>query len=139
MATRMIAALALTALLGSGGLWAWSNYCEDYQLCYPDCRVAANGVEYWKTLPPVTGTSDWVAARASPGSECLALLSVMREKYPGKQVAIDFVNLANERKPAPFYQYDCTFDIKEPVFNLARNAECQATSTTPTPTIHFGG
>ena len=126
MARRVIALLTLTALLGGGGLWAWSNYCEDYGLCYPACRVASNGVEYWKTLPPVSGKSDWVAAKASPGSECLVLLSAMKKRYPDKQVAIDFVNLANERKPAPFYQYDCTFDIKEPVFNLARNAACEA-------------
>lgn len=125
MAARVTLVLALIALLGGGGLWAWSNCCEAYELCHPACRVASNGVEYWKTLPPVSGKSDWVAAKASPGSECLTLLSVMKARYPGKQVAIDFVNLANERKPAPFYQYDCTFDIKAPVFNLARNRECQ--------------
>lgn len=126
MAARVTTLLALIAILGSGGLWAWLTYCEDYNLCYPACRVASNGVEYWKTMPAVHDKSEWIAAGASPGSECLALLSVMRKKYPGKQVAIDYVNLANARKPAPFYQYDCTFDIKEPVFNLARHAECQA-------------
>ena len=126
MAGRIAAVLMLVAVLGSGGLWAWSNYCEDYKLCYPACRVASNGVAYWKTIPSISGKSAWVAAKASPGTECLALLTVMKARYPGKQVAIDFVNLANERKPAPFYQYDCTFDIKEPVFNLARNADCDA-------------
>ena len=125
MAGRIAAVLTLVVVLGSGGLWAWSNYCEDYKLCYPACRVASNGVEYWTPVAPVSAKSDWVAAKASPGTECLALLTVMKAKYPGKQVAIDFVNLANERKPAPFYQ-DCTFDIKEPVFNLARNADCDA-------------
>ena len=126
MAGRVMAVLALIALLGGTGLWAWSNYCEDYGLCYPACRVASNGVEYWKRVAPVSGKSDWVAAKASPGTECLALLSVMKKRYPGKQVAIDFVNLANERKPAPFYQYDCYFELKDPVFNLARNRECEA-------------
>jgi hypothetical protein len=124
MAVRVIAALGVLTLAGMGGLWTWSTYCEAYKLCYPACRVASNGVEYWKSLPPVSGKSDWVAAKASPGSECLALLEVMKKRYPGRQIAIDFVNLANERKPAPFYQYDCTFDIKAPVFNVARNAEC---------------
>jgi hypothetical protein len=125
MAGRVIAVLALVAVLGSGGLWTWSNYCEGYGLCYPACRVASNGVDYWKRADPISSKSEWVAAKASPGTECLTLLSVMKKRYPGNQVAIDFVNLANERKPAPFYQYDCTFDIKEPVFNLARNAECE--------------
>jgi len=127
MASRVSLLLVLAFILGAAGLWAWSNYCERYELCYPACRVAANGVEYWKTMPPVSAKSDWVGAKASPGNECLALLVVMRGKYPGKQVAIDYVNLANERKPAPFYQYDCTFDIKEPVFELGRNRECAAT------------
>lgn len=126
MAARVMILLALVATLGGAGLWAWSNYCQDYDLCYPACRAASNGVEYWKTMPAVSGKSEWIAAGASPGSECLVLLEVMRDRYPGKQVAIDFVNLANAREPAPFYQYDCTFDMKEPVFNLSRNVECQA-------------
>lgn len=128
MAIRVWGSLTIAAVLGGAGLWAWSNYCESLGLCYPACRVASNGVEYWKTLPSVDGKSEWIAAGASPGSECLALLSVMREQHPGKQVAVDYVNLANERKAAPFYQYDCTFDIKEPVFNLARNGECPEAS-----------
>lgn len=131
MAARVTALFALIAVLCGAGLWAWSTSCEDYDLCYPACRVASNGVEYWKTMPAASGKSEWIAAGASPGSECLVLLSVMREKYPDKQVAIDYVNLANARKPAPFYQYDCTFDIKEPVFNVARNAECKRAHNQP--------
>lgn len=126
MAARLMALLALIPVLGGAGLWVWSSYCERYDLCYPACRVASNGVEYWKTAPAVNGKSEWIAAGVPPGSECLGLLPVMRSRYPGKQVEIDYVNLANERKPAPFYQYDCVFDVKEPVFNLARNAQCQA-------------
>jgi hypothetical protein len=125
MATRVTALLTLGTLFCGIALLAWPRYCEDFELCYPACRVASNGIEYWKSMPATSGKSEWIAAEASPGSECLALLSEMQAKYPGRQVAIDYVNLANERKPAPFYQYDCTFDVKEPVFNQARNRECQ--------------
>jgi len=126
MATRAFGIIAAAAIAGGAAWWAWSAYCEQYSLCYPACRVASNGVEYWKTVSPVTAKSGWIAAKASPGSECLALLDAMRRENVGKRVAIDFVNLANQRKPAPFYQYDCTFDIKEPVFVLGRNKECPA-------------
>lgn len=124
MVIRVIVFFGAAGILAATGIWAWSNHCERYKLCHPVCRVAANGVEYWKTVSSVSARSEWVAAKASPGSECLSLLAVMQGRYPGRQVAIDYVNLANERKPAPFYQYDCTFDIKEPVFVLARNQEC---------------
>jgi hypothetical protein len=124
MAARVTALLLLIAVITGVGLWGWSNYCEQYDLCYPACRVASNDVEYWKSAPAVNGKSEWLPAGTPPGSECLGLLPVMRRQNPGKLVEIDYVNLANERKPAPFYQYDCVFDVKEPVFNLARNKEC---------------
>ena len=126
MASRVTLLLVLASVLVGTGLWAWSNYCERYDLCYPACRVAANGVEYWKRAGAAHDKSEWIAAGASPGSECLALLTVMKERYPGRQVAIDYVNMANERKLAPFYQYDCFFEIKDPVFYLARNKACKA-------------
>ena len=124
MAVRVTAFLTLILILGGAGLWAWSTYCERYGLCYPACRVASNGVEYFRRAGTVHDKSEWIAAGASPGNECLALLSIMKERYRDKQVAIDYVNLANERKLAPFYQYDCFFEIKQPVFYLARNREC---------------
>ena len=126
MAARFIALVGASGILAATGFWAWSTHCEQYALCYPACRTAANGVEYWKTMPSVSARSEWIAAAESPGSECLTLLAAMRDRYPGRQVAVDYVNLANERKPAPFYQYDCTFDIKEPVFALARHSNCAA-------------
>ena len=69
MAARITALLAVVAVLGGAGLWAWSTYCEAYDLCYPACRVASNGVEYWQTVPAVNGKSEWIAAGASPSSE----------------------------------------------------------------------
>ena len=126
MGARTYGIIVAAAVATGAGWWAWSQYCEEYGLCYPACRVASNGVEYWKTVSPVTAKSGWIAAKASPGSECLSLLEVMRKRNIGKRVAIDYVDLANERKPAPFYQYSCTFDIKEPVFTLGRNKECPA-------------
>jgi hypothetical protein len=128
MAARAIALMGLAMVLGGTGLWAWSNHCEEYGLCYPACRVASNGVEYWKRLKPVIRQSEQIAASASPGSECLTLLAAMRAGYPGKEVAIDTVNMAGVRRPAPYYRYDCTFEIREPVFNLDRNAECASES-----------
>src|SRR5690349_5872307 len=100
MAARVAALLGVAVILGSAGLWAWSNYCEQYGLCYPACRTAANGVESWKKLAPVIRQSEAIAATASPGSECLTLLAVMRRDYPDKDVVIDTVNMAGERKPA---------------------------------------
>jgi hypothetical protein len=126
MAVRVMAVIGVAAIFAGGGLWAWPVYCEQYGLCHPACRVASNGVEFWKSATPVTAKSGWIAANASPGSECLSLLEVMRKQNTGRSVAIDYVNMANERKPAPFYQYDCTFDIKEPVFAFGRNKECGA-------------
>lgn len=128
MTARATALLCVAAGLFASVLFGWSTFCERYAFCYPSCRVAANGVEYWKTVPSVSAKSEWIAAGQSPGSECLALLAVVQDKYPGKQVVVDYVNLANERKPAAFYQYDCTFEIKEPVFALARNRECPTQS-----------
>lgn len=126
MGTRAWAAILAVAVLGGAGAWSWSNYCEAYDLCYPACRVASNGVESAKRLAPLIRRSEPVAATASPGSECLALLEVTRAEHPGKIVAIDTVNMAGERKAAAFHRYDCTFNIREPVFYLARNAECPA-------------
>ena len=131
MAARRYGIIMSAIVAGGTAWWAWSTYCEAYGLCYPACRAASNGVEYWKTVAPVTAKSDWVAAEASPGSECLALLAAMRRNNIGKRVAIDYVDLAGARKPAPFYQYDCTFDIKEPVFVLGRNQECAAARQNP--------
>ena len=125
MAVRVTAFLTFLLILGGASLWAWSIYCERYGLCYPACRVASNGVEYFKRTGTAQGKSEWIRAGASPGNECLALLSAMRGRYPGRQVAIDYVNLANERKLAPLYQYDCYFEIKNPVFYLARNKACE--------------
>ena len=127
-ARATVVLLCVAGLLAATGLWAWQTYCEQYGLCYPACRTATNGIEYFKTAGTAHDKSEWIAAGASPGSECLALLSVMKKRYPGQQVAIDYVNLANERKPAPFYQYDCFFEIKSPVFYSARNAACKADS-----------
>ena len=126
MAARVTALLGLLLVLGGAGFWLWSNVCEQYGLCYPACRAASNGVESWKRLAPVVRPSEPIAASASPGSECLALLRIMREEHPGKQVAIDTVNMAGERRAAAFHRYECTFDIQEPVFYLGRNAECAA-------------
>lgn len=126
MAARVAALFGLAVIVGGAGLWAWSNYCEQYGLCYPACRTAGNGVESWTRLKPVIRQSEEIAATASPGSECLTLLAVMRLEYPDKDVVIDTVNMAGERKPAASYRYDCTFEIREPVFYLARNSECEA-------------
>jgi hypothetical protein len=115
--------IVFPAVVGAG-LWAWSTYCEDYGLCSPACRVASNGIETWTRLPPVIRQSGPIAATASPGTECLALLEGMRAAHPGKAVAIDTVNMAGERRPAPFHRYDCTFDIQQPVYALSRNPEC---------------
>ena len=77
-----------SVLVAGAGWWAWSRHCEQYDLCYPACRIASNGVEGWKRLPPVTLRSGPVASTASPGSECLSLLDSMRKDHPRKAVAM---------------------------------------------------
>ncbi|UVC10996.1 hypothetical protein IHQ71_10665 [Rhizobium sp. TH2] len=124
MAARVYGIIVATAVACGAGWWTWSQYCEQYGLCYPACRVASNGVESWKRLSPVIRQSEQITAAASPGSECLALLDKVRTEYPGKDVVIDTVNMAGARKPALHHRYDCTFQIREPVFYLGRNAEC---------------
>lgn len=126
MAARTYGVIVAAAVACGAGWWAWSAYCEEYGLCYPACRAASNGVESWKLLTPIIRQSEVIAATASAGSECLALLDTVRMEYPGKDVVIDTVNMAGARKPAPHHSYDCTFQIREPVFYLGRNAECAA-------------
>jgi hypothetical protein len=110
--------------IGLTAWWIWPDVCRRFNLCYPACRIAANGVESWTRLEPIIRQSEWIAAGASPGNECLTLLTTLRKQHPQKQVAIDTVSMAHERVPKLFYQYDCTFDVQEPVYQLARNAHC---------------
>jgi hypothetical protein len=124
MRARTLGVVLAVFATGVTAWWIWPDVCRRYDLCYPACRIAENGVESRTRLEPIIGQSEWIAAGASPGNECLALLVVLKKQYPQREIAIDTVSMANERVPKSFYQYDCTFDVQQPVYRLARNAQC---------------
>ena len=106
--------------------WVWPEACERYGLCNPDCRIADNGIERFVRLAPIVRQSDWTAAGASPGDECLELLVALTKQFPDLEIAVDTVSVSDERVPKAFYQYDCTFDVQRPIYRLDRNALCPA-------------
>lgn len=123
-----VAWLVIVIAAGGAVWWNWSTVCGRLGLCYPECRIAANGIEGWKVVKPRAADSGWIGGGSNPTKYCGGQLKSLQAENPTHKIELVGKHEAHETKHRPFkedyYRYTCEFRVSEPVYKLAENKLC---------------